>query len=293
MPNANLLLTGSHGDTVEDLIVEVDAGSGEVVNTLDLKTVLQRSRFGAWQDWAHNNSIVWDESDGTIIISVRHQSTVAKLTWPEGEIKWLLSDSIEYMPHLRQYLLEPIGADFEYSYYQHHATVLPDHDDDPDTIDILLFDNGLTRFDKNEELQRAIAANEIVAPENYSRLAYYRINEKDMTVEQIWQYGKERGEELFAIARGSAQLLPNGNFLGYFDIQHDPVVDIAASGNVVEVDYGGNLVWDAELFTKGERGNFIGYRVFRYPIHFSDDQEHDLYTEAQNLIPQDVLNRNI
>ena len=291
IPNGNLLITSSHGDTIEDLIIEVDTKSGEIVNTLDLRTILQRTRFGSLQDWCHNNSVVWDESDGTIIISTRNQSTVAKLTWPEGEIRWLLSDPVEYMPRLQQYLLTPVGTDFEYSYNQHHATILRDYDNDPDTIDILLFDNGSTRFSRGEELRRAIAANEIIAPENYSRLVHYRINEKDMTVEQIWQYGKERDEELFAMARGSAQLLSNDNFLGYFDKQHDSVFDIAVSGNVVEVDNNGDLIWDAELFTKGERGNFYGYRVFRYPIYFPDDQEQDLYTEGQNLIPQEVLDR--
>lgn len=291
-PNGNLLITGSHGDTVEDLIVEIDTESGKIINTLDLKAVLQRTRFGSAQDWCHNNSIVWDESDGTIIISSNVQCTVAKLTWPEGKIKWLLSDPIEYMPRFQQYLLTPVGADFEYSYNQHHATVLPDYDNDPDTIDLLLFDNGRTRFDRDEELQRAIAANEIVAPENYSRLVHYRVNEKNMTVEQIWQYGKKRGEELFSWYRGSAQLLSNGNIIGFFDKQHDSVGDIAVSGNVVEIDDEDNLIWDAEVFTKGERGNFYGYRVFRYPIYFPDDQEHDLYTEGQNLIPQEVLNRN-
>lgn len=293
IPNGNLLITSSHGDTIEDLIIEVDTKSGEIVNTLDLRTILQRTRFGSLQDWCHNNSVVWDESDGTVIISSNTQCTVAKLTWPEGEIKWLLSDPVEYMPRLRQYLLEPIGADFEYSYNQHHATILPDYDNDPDTIDLLLFDNGRTRFERDKELQRAIAANEIVMPENYSRLVHYRINEKDMTVEQIWQYGKDRGEELFAMTRGSAQLLSNGDILGFFESQHDPAYDVAVSFNTVEVDQEGNLVWDAELFTKGERGNFVGYRVFRYPIYFPDDREHDLYTEGQNLIPQDVLDRNL
>lgn len=289
MPNGNLLVTGCHGQTVADLIYEVDIKTGEIIHTLDLKTVLQRTRFASIPDWCHNNSVAYDESDGTIILSSNEQCTVAKLTWPEGEIKWLLSDPVDYMPRLQPYLLTPVGNDFEYSYNQHHATILPDYDQDPDTIDILLFDNGRTRFDRDKELQRAIAAQETVAPENYSRLVHYRINEKQMTVEQIWQYGKERGEELHARWRGSAQLLENNNIIGFFDRQNAPLEnDVARSGNVVEVDPDGNLVWDAELFTKGERGNYDGYRAFRFPIYFSDDPEFDIYTEGWNAIPQAV-----
>lgn len=200
MPNGNLLVTGSHGQTIEDFIYEVDIKTGEIIHTLDLKTVLQRTRFDSIQDWCHNNSIVYDESDGTIVISSNTQCTVAKLTWPEGQIKWLLSDPVEYMPRLQKYLLTPVGEGFEYSYNQHHATILPDYDHDPDTIDILLFDNGRTRFDQDRELQREIAAQEITTPENYSRLVHYRINEKRMTVEQIWQYGKERGGTVCQVA---------------------------------------------------------------------------------------------
>lgn len=288
IPNGNLLVTGSHGQTVEDFIYEVDIKTGEITHTLDLKTALQRTRFDSIQDWCHNNSVVYDESDGSIIISSNIQCTVAKLTWPEGQIKWLLSDPVEYMPRLQSYLLTPVGEDFEYSYNQHHATILPDYDHNADTIDILLFDNGRTRFDRDKELQRAISAQEIVTPENYSRLVHYRINEKQMTVKQIWQYGKERGEELYAFGRGSAQLLENDNIMGFFDKQNDPQNDVAVSGNVVEVDAQGDLVWDAEILRKGKRGNYIGYRAFRFPIYFPDDTEFDIYTEGRNAIPQAI-----
>lgn len=197
------------------------------------------------------------------------------------------------MPRLQKYLLKPVGDDFEYSYNQHHATILPDYDDDPETIDILLFDNGLTRSLRNAELQRQIVEDELVPPENYSRLVHYRINERDMTVEQIWQYGKERGEELFSCYRGSAQLLQNNNMLGYFDKQNDTsAMEEAVSGNLAEVNRDGSLIWDAEVFSKGMRGNLVGYRATRLPIYFSDDQEHDIYTEARNLIPQEVLDQH-
>lgn len=295
MQNGNILTTGSRGKTTMDLIVEIEAKTGEILYTLDLKTVLQRTRFGSEQDWAHINSIAWDERDGTIILSSNTQCTVAKLTWPEGEIKWLLSDPIEYMPRLQQYLLTPTGDNFEYSYNQHHATILPDYDNNPDTIDIFLFDNGFTRFVKGISFAKAaMLPEEIMAYDNYSRLVHYRINEKTMTVEQIWQYGKERGEELFSISTGSAQLLTNNNLFGCFNRQNDKTeFGQIMSTNLVEVDYDGNLIWDAEMFSRDERGRVAcPYRAFRYPIYFPDDKEHDIYIEAQNLIPPEVLAQN-
>lgn len=294
MPNGNLLTTGSHGQVIEDFLVEVDIKTGEIAHTLDLKTVLQRTRFGSEQDWAHINSLVWDERDNTIILSSNTQCTIAKITWPEGEIKWILSDPIEYMPRLQHYLLTPIGDNFEYSYNQHHATILPDYDNNQDTIDILLFDNGFTRFAKGITFMKAsLVAEEIMAYDNYSRMVHYRINEKSMTVEQIWQYGKERGEELFSISTGSSQLLTNNNIFGCFNRQNDKTAfGLSMSCNLVEVNRDGILIWDAEIFSKEERGNIVGYRAFRYPIYFPDDREHDIYTEPQNLIPPEVLAQN-
>ena len=37
-----------------------------------------------------------------------------------------------------------------------------------------------------------------MAKNNYSRAVRYRINTKDMTIEQVWEYGKDRGAEFFS-----------------------------------------------------------------------------------------------
>ena len=50
--------------------------------------------------------------------------------------------------------------------------------------------------------------------ESYSRVVHYRINEATMTIEQVWEYGKQSGAALFSALRGSAYLLPNGDVLG-------------------------------------------------------------------------------
>jgi hypothetical protein len=84
--------------------------------------------------------------------------------------------------------------------------MLPEKDNDADTIDLLVFDNGQSRSYLEETS---------VAPEdNYSRAVIYRINEKEMTIEQLWQYGKERGSAGYSTFLGSADYLPvTGNIL--------------------------------------------------------------------------------
>jgi len=270
----NLIVNGSHGATVEDFIYEIDVQTGEIINTLDLKRVLQRTRtegfpiFDPW-DWFHHNATVYE--NGTIIISGRRQSTVAKLTWPYGEVKWILSDPVGWNQMFHQYLLTPIGDNFRWSYGQHTPQILHGFDDNPDTIDILLFDNGNGRFDHDHELLRRVAVGEIPMPEPFSRMVHYRINEREMTVEQIWQFGEQLGFAYFAEGWSSAVLLENGNRLGAFD-RYITEYGGSINANIVEVDEQGNIIWEAFGTSSSWNGSFHVYRVVRMP----------LYTQAAN-----------
>lgn len=54
----------------------------------------------------------------------------------------------------------------------------------------MVFDNGHFRS-KNKDNYRS-------AKDNFSRGVRYRIDTDKMTIQQIWQYGKERGAEFFS-----------------------------------------------------------------------------------------------
>ncbi len=289
MPNGNLLVLGANTetlDTIEDFIYEIDCVTGEIVNTLDLKDVLQRMKIayapltgigtiGA-TDWCHLNSIEYDESDGTIVISSNFQSAIIKIDWETKDIIWMMSDEDGWSARLSQYLLTPTDADddFEYTYNQHAVEILPDLDGDPDTIDIMVFDNGSTRFVQDEELQEQIALGLAVEPDLYSRLVHYRINEVTMEVEQIWQYGKEEGLCLYSAIVGDADYLENGNVLGTFDKHTWQNSEIIGSPTIVEVDANGDEVWTAELFLTTGNGSTATYRNER--LSFYGDSEGEL-----------------
>jgi arylsulfate sulfotransferase len=98
-------------------------------------------------------------SNGSIIVSCRNQNAVVKLSYPEGKIQWILGTHDQYSPYWRQFLLSPVGDNFEWQYQQHYCTVLPDDDNNADTMDVMVFDNGRTRFDADAEIQRQIRAN--------------------------------------------------------------------------------------------------------------------------------------
>lgn len=304
--NGNLLVTGSHGAATEDLVYELDANTGEIVHTLDLKTVLPRSseRINAAQkaqnilseswsispaDWFHLNAIVWDGSN--VILSGRHSSAVVKMSWPSGEIKWILASPYGWLPMYQKYLLTPAEgqADFEWPYWQHAPMLLPDQDKNPDTEDLLLFDNGSVRFGE-ADVQKDLLTGDLSSIPNYSRLVQYRIDEKAGTIRQIWQYGKERGEELYTERCGDADWLPNGNRLGFFYVENDFSEEASAHAVMREVSASGTLIWEALL--TAENGVLEGYRASRLPIYHDCDQALALGQATKVLIPDAVLKAN-
>ena len=226
-----------------------------------------------------------------MILSGRHSSAVVKMTWPSGEIKWVLASPFGWPTVFQKYLLTPAEgqADFEWSYWQHAPVLLPDQDSNPDTIDLLLFDNGTVRFG-NADVQEALNTHNLSAIQYYSRMVQYRINEKDHTIEQIWQYGKERGNALYAMRCGNAELLSNGNRLGFFYIESNDFEHPSTHAVIDEVNADGKLIWEAVV--TAENGVLEGYRAERLPIYHACDQDLRLGQPTQVLIPDTVLKAN-
>ncbi len=206
LPNGNFLTTSSHIDTVEDRLIELDRNTGEILWDFDLASIFPVDRYleEGYYDWFHLNSMAYDPSDQSLIISGRHYGT-AKISYPSGELLWILSPNSSPELDGEAYLL-PLDEDFKQPSTQHAPEILPDFDNDPDTLDLLLYDNNsYITADYDYE-----GANE------YSQLAHYRINEVDMTVEEIWNFGKSMGSRYFTIMVGDADYLSNGNVLGTF-----------------------------------------------------------------------------
>ena len=272
LPTGNLLVTSSDlkSDKVEDYIIEVDRSSGHIVRSFDLKKYLDEYRpraIGmAANDWLHLNSIVYDPTDNTIIISNKAQSAVIKMTYPGMQIKWILGSHDNWSAKYQPYLLTPIGEKFEWPWLQHHATLYgPDIPGD-NSIDILLFDNGLYHsFD---------LADAYSPEEWYSMVVHYRIDEASMTVEQVWEYGKEGGAGIFSLNQSSAYLLSNGDVLGTWsaiakDAQGNPVIKIGINDTyktkIIEVDPSNNevvfecIVPDSSTYRTMRAGFYDGY----------------------------------
>lgn len=134
------LATDLEGETVEDQVLQIDLESGEVAHIVDFTQVFQSyfentrpvqatDPFGLWSegewDWLHLNSLQYDESDNSIIVSSRETSTIIKCALgEEPQIVWMAGNPDFWEgTDFAQYSLEAQG-DFSYQYGQHDVELM-------------------------------------------------------------------------------------------------------------------------------------------------------------------------
>lgn len=275
-----MLVPGNSKDVRHDILAEIDLETGEFIYVQDYKDIFQRTRNVSVVysniDWLHMNAVV--EYKGDLIVSGNTQSTILRHD-RNGQIKWMLCDPTDYGTYWKQFILQPVGSEFEYPYNQHAMEVLPDTDGNPDTVDILMFDNGYSRNKANHWEDEGHPL--------YSRMVQYQINEKEMTVRQVWEYGKER-PELFSMWRGDADQLENGNRIGVFNVRQKNEIDqenYMEHCVVVEVDQEKNVVWECYGCSAIERNSYQNYRIERKEIYDKHEKNIDLNQEVKVRLP--------
>lgn len=162
---------------------------------------------GIGRNWAHVNSIDYDASDDSIILSSRHQSAVVKIG-RDKQVKWILAAPNGWNDALREKVLTPIDENgnplkcrlgvceggFDWTWTQHTAWKVKELSRG-DVIYVSVFDNGDGRAFQQPENQN----------DKYSRAVLYKIDQKKRTVQQVWEYGRERGRELYSAVTSSVE----------------------------------------------------------------------------------------
>ena len=113
---------------------------------------------GPGRNWAHVNSVDYDPTDDSIIISSRHQSALIKIG-RDKKVKWILGAPKSWRSPWKEALLTPVSAkgqklnctdvectdtDFDWTYTQHTAFRV-DEKSDKRYCMISVFDNGDAR----------------------------------------------------------------------------------------------------------------------------------------------------
>ena len=152
-------------------------------------------------DYAHVNAIE-PLPDGNLLVSSRHMDEVTKINTQTGEIIWRMGGKNNQFTF--------INDDIKFS-HQHAVRVLPNGN-------MTLFDNG----------------NFHSPP--FSRAVEYKIDEKNMTVERVWQY--RNTPDNFGFALGYVQRLSNGNTLIGWGASNPNVTEVTPDGQkVLELSY--------------------------------------------------------
>lgn len=164
-------------------------------------------------DYVHGNSIDVDP-EGNFILSCRHMNEVTKISRATGEILWRLGGRHNQF----RFVNEPLSFS-----HQHHVRLLPDGH-------LTMFDNGNFR------------------PPLFSRAVEYALDEANRTATLVWQY--RLTPDVFGVAFGSVQRLPNGNTLIGWGATTPTLTEVTPQGTIVSRLSFGSAV--------------SSYRAFRY-----------------------------
>ncbi|EAH4570932.1 aryl-sulfate sulfotransferase [Campylobacter lari] len=192
---------------------------------------------GVGRNWAHVNSIDYDPSDDSIIISSRHQSAIIKIG-RDKKVKWILGAHKGWGEKYKKALLQPVDKNgkniiceddyskcpgyknkeggFDFTWTQHTAFRI-DEKSNKRYIYITAFDNG----DARAIIQPAFASMK------YSRAVVYKIDQKNKTVEQIWEYGKQRGNKWFSPITSLAEYYKDKNSIMVYSASAGMAFDLS------------------------------------------------------------------
>ncbi len=256
-------------NTVEDMLALLDRNTGKVLRTWDFKDFLPQNVGGSGSqdahDWFHNNALWVDEDKKEIILSGRHQDAIACFNYEgndgKGELKWIIGDPEGWPEDMQKYFFKPVGdlSKFDWQYEQHACIILPDGD-------IMAFDNGQYRSKIKENYRKN--------RDNFSRGVRYRIDTEKMEIEQVWQFGKEWGQDFFSPYICNVEYYADGHYLihsggiGYVDGYASDILAALASISDVKIEEVSKTVEEKDgvlMYYLEVNGNF--YRAERLALY--------------------------
>ena len=198
--------------------LNIDASqAGKTLTAEDLAKMDTSDHFGdivgagPGRNWVHVNSVDYDPTDDSIIISSRHQSAIIKIG-RDKKVKWIMGSPEGWKGDFAKKVLTPVDkngkkiacegstcqGDFDWSWTQHTGWRI-DSKSNKDIFYLSVFDNGDARGMEQPALPTM----------KYSRAVIYKIDQKKMTVEQVWEYGKERGHEWYSPVTSLTEYYPD------------------------------------------------------------------------------------
>lgn len=154
--NGNILACASSLDDtyLENAVVEIDRTTGKVVKELNLNKCFDDT-YKDSLDWAHINSLSFNEEEQTLVVSLRNLHSIVKIDWNTEEIIWIMADPRFWeKTAMKDKVLTPVG-DIKWFYQQHAILDTTSETAEKGQYDFLLFDNhwhkrrSVSFFDKD------------------------------------------------------------------------------------------------------------------------------------------------
>jgi hypothetical protein len=186
-----------------DWIIEIDTRTRLLPRIVHLEFLVPEfelcaacivSEVTGGRDWIHANSVDYDLVEEAVYVSVRNLNRIYKLSYPEGEVEWIMGD----------------GGDF--------GEGLFDHQHNPVRIEpglMLLFDNGL----HSDPLETS-----------RSRVIEIEYDPEALAARIVWEYAGPPA--FYSEAQGDATRLLNGNTL-VVDGFNGRIVEVTRDGTAV------------------------------------------------------------
>ena len=252
--------------------------AGQTLSAEDLQKLDKEGHFGdivgtgPGRNWAHVNSVDYDPTDDSIILSSRHQCAVIKIG-RDKKVKWILGGSRGWKDKYKAALLKPVdkngkpldcgdascnNTDFDWTWTQHTAFRI-DSKSDKNVMYLSVFDNGDGRgFDQPP-----------LPDMKYSRAVIYKIDQRKRTVEQIWEYGKERGHDWFSPVTSLVEYMPDKDSVVVYAATAGANYDLKTGGLASAPNpYLDEFEWGAkEPSVEIQLKNTTGYQAFAFDVN--------------------------
>ena len=246
LKNRNFIAGGNciEGNTFEDTVIEIDRKTGAILNEIRIKDYIDKSYVDS-PDWAHLNTVQYDEDEKTVIVCLRNLHSVIKINYEKKELMWILGHP-EYWKdsNVSEKVLKPEGEDMQWFFQPHAAYFLTENlSGNPDAKYLMLYDN---------HTQKRIPVSFFDNDNEKSHVRIYEINEKLHTVHlfKTFSFEKSNIRSNALLEKDAGRVLAmNGKLLKK---------DAQRKASIVEFDYNSGEVINQWAM------NFGFYRAYKF-----------------------------
>ena len=225
----------------DSIIYIIDLNDGKILDKLDLYQFLHDIDPELIESLKDNFDLVNNEQTGELLISLRGLNSLMKLNLETREIKWIFGDPEFWGEKFNKYLLK-VTDNTRYLGGQHTAYYTKDNL-------IAVYNNDIDQFDlDNYNLSHYI--------NRVSTFNFYKVDEKNMTIKSVWEYGRLNKE--FSNVGGHIEIEnDNSKLLTYgwamkkeaYDNPKDVIYTDPTykNGIVMKIDKNDNLLFKATM----------------------------------------------